>query len=64
MVVLTVVVPFGCGYYLSYLFRTVNAIISPHTSGRGTAFLVMLALQIAAFAWFVWPRGSTAKPDA
>lgn len=28
-IVLTVVVPFGCGYYLSYLFRTVTAVISP-----------------------------------
>lgn len=28
-IVLTVVLPFGCGYYLSYLFRTVNAVISP-----------------------------------
>lgn len=29
-VVLTVLVPFGCGYYLSYLFRTMNAVISPN----------------------------------
>jgi MFS family permease len=29
-VVLTVLIPFGCGYYLSYLFRTMNAVISPH----------------------------------
>ncbi len=27
-IVLTVLVPFGCGFYLSYLFRTVNAVIS------------------------------------
>lgn len=29
-IVLTVLVPFGCGFYLSYLFRTANAVISPH----------------------------------
>ena len=29
VLVLTVLVPFGIGYYMSYLFRTVNAIISP-----------------------------------
>ncbi len=29
-VILTVLVPFGIGYYLSYLFRTVNVIIAPH----------------------------------
>jgi MFS family permease len=28
-VVLCVLIPFGCGYYLSYLFRTINAVISP-----------------------------------
>lgn len=27
--VLCVLIPFGCGYYLSYLFRTINAVISP-----------------------------------
>ena len=26
---MTVLLPFGIGYYMSYLFRTVNAIISP-----------------------------------
>jgi predicted MFS family arabinose efflux permease len=29
VLVLTVLMPFGIGYYMSYLFRTVNAIISP-----------------------------------
>ena len=29
-IILTVLIPFGCGYYLSYLFRTMNAVISPH----------------------------------
>ena len=28
-ILMTVLVPFGCGYYLSYLFRTMNAVISP-----------------------------------
>jgi predicted MFS family arabinose efflux permease len=28
-IVLTVVIPFGLGYFLSYLFRTVNAVIAP-----------------------------------
>ena len=27
-ILLTVVVPFGVGYYVSYLFRTVNVVIS------------------------------------
>lgn len=31
---LTVVMPFGCGYYLSYLFRTVNAVISENLIGE------------------------------
>lgn len=29
ILVMTVLLPFGIGYYMSYLFRTVNAIISP-----------------------------------
>ena len=29
ILVLTILMPFGIGYYMSYLFRTVNAIISP-----------------------------------
>ena len=29
ILIMTVLVPFGIGYYMSYLFRTVNAIISP-----------------------------------
>ncbi len=29
VLVLTVVVPFGLGYYLSYLYRTMNAVIAP-----------------------------------
>ncbi|CAN0460425.1 unnamed protein product, partial [Discosporangium mesarthrocarpum] len=29
VLVMTVLAPFGIGYYMSYLFRTVNAIISP-----------------------------------
>ena len=29
ILVLAVLVPFGLGYYMSYLFRTINAIISP-----------------------------------
>tara|TARA_B100000676_G_scaffold308165_1_gene368346 strand:+ start:1647 stop:2924 length:1278 start_codon:yes stop_codon:yes gene_type:complete len=29
VLVLTILMPFGVGYYMSYLFRTVNAIISP-----------------------------------
>ena len=33
-VILTVLIPFGCGYYLSYLFRTVNAVISPQLVGE------------------------------
>ena len=29
MLLVRVFVPFACGYYLSYLYRTVNAVISP-----------------------------------
>ncbi|MCL4799634.1 MAG: MFS transporter [Burkholderiales bacterium] len=29
MLILRVFVPFACGYYLSYLYRTVNAVIAP-----------------------------------
>lgn len=29
VLIMTVLLPFGIGYYMSYLFRTVNAIISP-----------------------------------
>lgn len=53
-----VFLPFAAGYYLSYLFRTINALISGHLisdAGLGTAdlglltsvyFLVFAAAQI------------------
>jgi len=53
-IVLTVLVPFGCGFYLSYLFRTVNAVISPHLQrefgldAEGLGFLT--SIYFASFA--------------
>ena len=53
-IVLTVLVPFGCGFYLSYLFRTVNGVISPHLrsefglDAEGLGFLT--GIYFATFA--------------
>ena len=52
---------FAAGYLLSYLFRTVNAVISPELTrelslnpsslGLLTIFLAMLALSVAKTYW-------------
>lgn len=58
VVVITVLIPFGCGFYLSYLVRTVNAVISPYlvseiglTQGNlgfltGVYFITFAAMQL------------------
>lgn len=60
-VVLTVLVPFGLGYYLSYLFRIVNAVISePLVAeiGLSPADLgLMTSVYFIAFAAFQIPLG-------
>ena len=59
--VLTVFMPFGCGYFLSYLFRTVNAVISQNLTtelGIGPADLGLLtSIYLIAFAIAQLPVG-------
>ena len=58
---LTVLVPFGLGYFMSYLFRTVNAIISPQLVrdvGLTPADLgLMTSAYFVTFAAFQLPLG-------
>ena len=60
-VILTVFLPFGCGYYLSYLFRTMNAVISENLTtelGIGPANLGLLtSIYLIAFASSQVPLG-------
>lgn len=60
-IVLVVFLPFGCGYYLSYLFRTVNAVISENLTselGLGPANLGLLtSIYLIAFASSQYPLG-------
>jgi MFS family permease len=57
----TVLLPFGCGYFLSYLFRAVNAVVAPDliadvgisTEGLG----LLTAAYLIAFAAFQAPLG-------
>lgn len=59
--ILTVFLPFGCGYYLSYLFRAVNAIISENLTTElaiGPADLGLLtSIYLIAFASSQVPLG-------
>ena len=61
ILILTVLVPFGIGYYMSYLFRTVNAIISPQlVSDVGlspSALGFMTAAYFITFAVVQLPLG-------
>lgn len=61
MIVLVVFLPFGCGYYLSYLFRAVNAVISENLTtelGIGPADLGLLtSIYLIAFASSQVPLG-------
>lgn len=56
-----VLLPFGCGYFLSYLFRTVNAVIGPEVAARlglGAAEIGLLtSAYFLAFAAFQIPLG-------
>ncbi len=60
-VVLTALLPFGFGYFLSYLFRAVNAVVAPdlvrelHLDAGQLGFLT--AAYLLAFALFQLPLG-------
>lgn len=60
-IALTVLLPFGCGYFLSYLFRAVNAVVAPdlvEDIGLSTEALGLLtAAYLVAFAAFQPPLG-------
>jgi predicted MFS family arabinose efflux permease len=60
-VTFTVLVPFGLGYYLSYLYRTVNVVIAPNLAadlGLGPADLGLLtSVYFVSFAAFQLPLG-------
>jgi predicted MFS family arabinose efflux permease len=60
-VILTVLVPFGLGYYLSYLYRTVNLVISPDLAAdlalNSTNLGLLTAVYFIAFAAFQTPLG-------
>lgn len=60
-IILSVLVPFGLGYYLSYLYRTVNLVISPHLAGdlalNPTSLGLLTAIYFIAFAAFQTPLG-------
>jgi len=59
--VLRVFLPFAAGYYLSYVFRTVNAVVAPnlvHDAGLAAADLGFLtSMYLAAFALLQLPLG-------
>ncbi len=58
---LVVVLPFSCGYFLSYLYRAINAVVAPHLTqelGLNTAELGLItAAYLYAFAAFQLPLG-------
>lgn len=47
--ILTVLLPFGIGYYMSYVFRTVNAIIAPQLAGDVGLTPADLGLMTSAY---------------
>jgi hypothetical protein len=56
--------PFALGYYLSYLMRTVNAVISPDLTrelGLGAADLGCSPAPISLPS--AWPRSRSASPS-
>jgi len=59
--VLRVFLPFAAGYYLSYVFRTVNAVVAPdlvHDAGLAASDLGFLtSMYLAAFALLQLPLG-------
>ncbi len=60
-VIVTVLLPFGCGYFLSYLYRTVNGVLAPRLaadlalSAADLGFLT--SLYFIMFAAFQTPLG-------
>ncbi|MEE8333835.1 MAG: MFS transporter [Alphaproteobacteria bacterium] len=60
-VIATVLLPFGCGYFLSYLYRTVNVVLAPRLatdlalSAADLGFLT--SLYFIVFAAFQTPLG-------
>ena len=61
-IMLMVLVPFGSGYFLSYLFRAVNAVVAPDLVdeiGLSASSLGLLtAAYLFAFAAFQLPLGA------
>ena len=61
IIALRVVLPFACGYFLSYVFRTVNAVISPDLIGSldldATDLGLLTSVYFLAFASFQLPLG-------
>lgn len=61
MTLLRVFVPFACGYFLSYLYRVVNAVIAPDLMGELGVDAADLGLLTSAyfltFAFFQLPLG-------
>lgn len=61
VLIVRVLLPFACGYFLSYLFRTVNAVISPDLMAAlhlGAADLGLLtSVYFLTFAAFQLPLG-------
>lgn len=60
-IVLRITIPFGLGYFLSYVFRTVNAVIAPQLIGELQLNSASLGLLTSAyflsFAFFQLPLG-------
>lgn len=56
-----VLAPFAAGYFLSFLFRTVNAVLAPHISRAihldAAALGLMTAMYFLAFGAFQLPLG-------
>jgi sugar phosphate permease len=54
-------IPFACGYFISYLFRTINAVISPKlTADLGldaTSLGLLTSAYFLSFALFQFPLG-------
>lgn len=60
-IMLMVLVPFGSGYFLSYLFRAVNAVVAPDLVGEiglsASSLGLLTAAYLFAFAAFQLPLG-------
>jgi MFS family permease len=60
-IALLVLMPFGCGYFLSYLFRAVNAVVAPDLVAEiklsASELGLLTAAYLLAFACFQLPLG-------